>query len=168
MRALVLRHALHDLRAQDREDARVDDYRERQDLPLRLDARAEQHGLVVIAQRLRAEDVAVVLHEEFLKCQRLRILLDAGSSLFRRSRFFFLLPSRCRLRLLFRRRFLRLLRRFLFLLGFFLCFSWRRIVKLSATLLRNRPHMVFCSQGTSWGAGSAHGTSVECNPLAYL
>ena len=35
-------------------------------------------------------------------------------------------------------------------------FSWleeedyiRRIVKLSATPLRNRPHMVFCSQGTS-------------------
>ena len=26
---------------------------------------------------------------------------------------------------------------------------WRRIVKLSATPLRNRPHMVFCSQGTS-------------------
>ena len=25
----------------------------------------------------------------------------------------------------------------------------RRIVKLSATPLRNRPHMVFCSQGTS-------------------
>ena len=24
-----------------------------------------------------------------------------------------------------------------------------RIVKLSATPLRNRPHMVFCSQGTS-------------------
>ena len=43
----------------------------------------------------------------------------------------------------------------------------RRIVKLSATPLRNRPHMVFCSQGTSWGAGSTHGTSVGCNPLAY-
>ena len=42
-----------------------------------------------------------------------------------------------------------------------------RIVKLSATPLRNRPHMVFCSQGTSWGAGSTHGTSVGCNPLAY-
>ena len=26
---------------------------------------------------------------------------------------------------------------------------WGRIVKLSATPLRNRPHMVFCSQGTS-------------------
>ena len=26
--------------------------------------------------------------------------------------------------------------------------DWR-IVKLSATPLRNRPHMVFCSQGTS-------------------
>ena len=45
-------------------------------------------------------------------------------------------------------------------------FVWR-IVKLSATPLRNRPHMVFCSQGTSWGAGSTHGTSVGCNPLAY-
>lgn len=44
--------------------------------------------------------------------------------------------------------------------------KWR-IVKLSATPLRNRPHMVFCSQGTSWGAGSTHGTSVGCNPLAY-
>ena len=42
-----------------------------------------------------------------------------------------------------------------------------RIVKLSATPLRNRLHMVFCSQGTSWGAGSTHGTSVGCNPLAY-
>jgi hypothetical protein len=27
------------------------------------------------------------------------------------------------------------------------CYQWR-IVKLSATPLRNRPHMVFCSQGT--------------------
>ena len=42
-----------------------------------------------------------------------------------------------------------------------------RIVKLSATPLRNRPHMVFCSQGTFWGASSAHGTSVGCNPPAY-
>ena len=47
-----------------------------------------------------------------------------------------------------------------------LWYVWR-IVKLSATPLRNRPHMVFCSQGTSWGAGSTHGTSVGCNPLAY-
>ena len=53
-------------------------------------------------------------------------------------------------------------------------FSWleeedyiQRIVKLSATPLRNRPHMVFCSQGTFWGASSAHGTSVGCNPPAY-
>ena len=44
----------------------------------------------------------------------------------------------------------------------------KRIVKLSATPLRNRSHMVFCSQGTSYGAGSARGTSVGCNPLAYL
>ena len=43
----------------------------------------------------------------------------------------------------------------------------RRIVKLSATPLRNRPHMVFCSQGTFWGAGSTHGISVGCNPLVY-
>lgn len=42
-----------------------------------------------------------------------------------------------------------------------------RIVKLSATPLRNRPHMVFCSPGTFWGASSAHGTSVGCNPPAY-
>ena len=42
-----------------------------------------------------------------------------------------------------------------------------RIVKLSATPLRNRPHMVFCSQGTFWGAGSTHGISVGCNPLVY-
>ena len=41
------------------------------------------------------------------------------------------------------------------------------IVKLSATPLRNKPHMVFCSQGTFWGAGSAHGTSFGCNPLVY-
>ncbi|CUN91368.1 Aliphatic nitrilase [Mitsuokella jalaludinii] len=31
---------------------------------------------------------------------------------------------------------------------FGMTFGWR-IVKLSATPLRNRPHMVFCSQGTS-------------------
>ena len=43
----------------------------------------------------------------------------------------------------------------------------KRIVKLSATPLRNRPHMVFCSQGTFWGAGSTHGISVGCNPLVY-
>ena len=43
----------------------------------------------------------------------------------------------------------------------------QRIVKLSATPLRNRPHMVFCSPGTFWGASSAHGTSVGCNPPAY-
>ena len=46
-------------------------------------------------------------------------------------------------------------------------FFARRIVKLSATPLRNRPHMVFCSQGTFWGAGSTHGISVGCNPLVY-
>lgn len=42
-----------------------------------------------------------------------------------------------------------------------------RIVKLSETSLRNRPYMVFYSQGTFWDAGSVHGTSVGCNSLVY-
>ena len=73
-----LRNARDDLRADEREDARVDEDGHREDLPVGLDARAEDDRVVVVVDGLRAEHVDVALHEEFLELQRFRILLDAA------------------------------------------------------------------------------------------
>ena len=107
-RPLVRRDARDDLRADDGEETRVDKDGHRQDLPLGLDARAEHDGLVLVLERLRAEHVDVVVHEELLEVEGLRVALDprlpaAGSAarrlcLFLLS-FLVLLPIRCLLRL---------------------------------------------------------------------
>ena len=59
--------ARRDLRADDREDAVVDEDRHRHDLPLRLDARAENRRMELVSKRIRLEEIDVVLLEECLE-----------------------------------------------------------------------------------------------------
>lgn len=74
--AFIFGNSRDDLGANDRENARVNQDGHRQDLPLGLNARAENNGGVVVLHRFRTEHINIILNEKLLEFQCLLIALD--------------------------------------------------------------------------------------------
>ena len=72
---LVFRQPTDYLRADNGENTGINQYGHRQNLTARFNAGTEQHRSIIIIHRLCAEHIDVVLNQEFLKLNRLFIIL---------------------------------------------------------------------------------------------